>query len=101
MIRNMRRLGLILLTLPFLMANQSCDSIFASLGLGSYLDDACGSSALTPYIGAALGAVPSSLTTGDLVRIINPGDAVTMDYSASRLNISLNDAGEIIEVSCG
>ena len=39
MIRNMRRLGLILLTLPFLLANQSCDSFFANLGLDSYLDD--------------------------------------------------------------
>lgn len=97
----MRRLGLILLTLPFLLANQSCDSFFANLGLDSYLDDDCGSSALTPYVGAALSSVPSSLKTGDLVRVINPGDAVTEDYRPSRLNISLNGAGEIIEVSCG
>ena len=35
------------------------------------------------------------------MRLIRPGMAVTMDYSAERLNITLNDAGTIESVTCG
>ena len=35
------------------------------------------------------------------VRIIHPGMAVTMDYSADRLNIEIDETGKIARVSCG
>jgi hypothetical protein len=38
---------------------------------------------------------------GEEIRIIRRGDAVTMDYNQDRLNISLNDDDEIVEVTCG
>lgn len=35
------------------------------------------------------------------VRVISPGTAVTMDYSASRTNIYVDDKGWIAKVECG
>lgn len=35
------------------------------------------------------------------VRVVRPGDAVTMDYSPERLNIHLDEKGTIIEFRCG
>lgn len=36
-----------------------------------------------------------------LVRVIKPGDAVTMDYNITRLNLEVDDAGVIKKASCG
>ena len=38
---------------------------------------------------------------GPTVRIIKPGDQVTMDFSAARLNIEVNSAGVITSMKCG
>jgi len=95
------RVGPLALMTPLLLGNQACDGFYSALGLDKYVDTACGSGVLTPYIGAAFSSVPESLTTGDLIRVIRPGDAVTQDHSESRLNISLNDTGELIELTCG
>ncbi|HST35160.1 MAG TPA: I78 family peptidase inhibitor, partial [Allosphingosinicella sp.] len=35
------------------------------------------------------------------VRWIRPGDAVTMDYSAERLNVHLDEQGRILRFACG
>lgn len=35
------------------------------------------------------------------VRVIRPGQAVTMDYRADRLNVELDDAGKVVAVRCG
>ena len=43
-------------------------------------------------------AVPKASPT---VRIIKPGDQVTMDFSATRLNIELDAAGMITSMKCG
>lgn len=37
----------------------------------------------------------------ELVRVIKPGQAVTMDFRVERLNLYLNDAGAVERVSCG
>lgn len=37
----------------------------------------------------------------DAVRVLGPHDAATMDYSPSRLNILLDDAGKVFDVRCG
>ena len=69
--------------------------------LDPIIDTACGSGALNLYIGDSVWLVPSALVLDGQVRIIRPGDAVTMVYIESRLNISLNEDDEIIEVICG
>jgi hypothetical protein len=35
------------------------------------------------------------------VRVIRPGQAVTMDYSAQRLNVELDKADRVARLSCG
>ncbi len=41
------------------------------------------------------------LTGAKKARWIKPGDAVTMDYSPTRRNIDLDDAGRIAKFHCG
>ena len=40
-------------------------------------------------------------TTSQAVRVIKPGQAVTMDFSAARVNISVNDRNAITGITCG
>ena len=62
--------------------------------------DRCGATAL----GALIGQPESVLATmrfAQRVRVIHPGDAVTMDYSARRLNIEIDSTGRIDALHCG
>ena len=34
------------------------------------------------------------------IRVIHPGEAVTMDHSASRLNVTVDGAGKILTLIC-
>ena len=43
------------------------------------------------------GVPPASAT----VRIIKPGDQVTMDLQATRLNVELDASGNIVKLRCG
>ena len=36
-----------------------------------------------------------------IVRTLRPGQAVTMEYNAARLNLNLDTGGRIVRVSCG
>lgn len=40
-------------------------------------------------------------TGSQVVRVIKPGQAVTMDFSAARVNISVNDRNAIVGITCG
>lgn len=62
--------------------------------------DACGASALQGLIGQPR-SVLAAMTLPEPTRVIEPGMAVTMDYSPARLNIELDDAGRITRVACG
>lgn len=62
--------------------------------------DACGASALQGLIGQPE-AVLQGMTFGGPLRVIRPGQAVTMDYSAARLNVTLDAGGVIVEIACG
>lgn len=37
----------------------------------------------------------------EVVRSLKPGQVVTMEFNASRLNIDLDDAGAVVSVRCG
>ena len=37
----------------------------------------------------------------EVVRTLKPGQVVTMEFNASRLNIDVDDAGTVISVRCG
>ncbi len=62
--------------------------------------DACGASALQAFVGQP----PSALDAVRLiqpVRIIRPGDAVTMDFREDRINFELDGQDRIARVYCG
>ena len=40
-------------------------------------------------------------TLSNTVRVIRPGDAVTMDYRGDRVNIKVNERNAIVGVTCG
>ena len=60
----------------------------------------CGAEAAQTLIGRPFEAGQSVLNTGP-IRVIGPGDAVTLDHRPSRLNVALDAAGSVIRVFCG
>ena len=63
-------------------------------------DDACGAPGLQGLVGQPR-SVLATMTFAGPVRVIEPGMAVTMDYSPNRLNIELDAGGRITRVTCG
>ncbi|MFZ3585240.1 I78 family peptidase inhibitor [Loktanella sp. DJP18] len=92
----MSRFSLIPLLFPLLAACTPPVPVTAPPDPGS---DACGASGYQSLVGRPLAAAtfPADLD----MRIINPGEAVTMDYRADRLNVELDSAGIIQVVRCG
>jgi hypothetical protein len=64
------------------------------------MEDACGASGLQDLVGQSAKKL-EVMRFAHTVRIIRPGMAVTMDYSAERLNIEINAAEVISRVNCG
>ena len=60
----------------------------------------CGGDLVEPLIGQSVTNLPASGNWGTL-RVIRPGQAVTEDYSETRLNVQLDEADTIIALSCG
>lgn len=68
-------------------------------------EDSCGHDRARPYIGstaspATLDAVAKAAGHAR-IRWIRPGEAVTQDYRADRLNVIVGDAGRILTMRCG
>lgn len=64
------------------------------------MEQSCGAEGLQGLVGQYRGVL-AAMTFKGPVRVIEPGMAVTMDYSPSRLNIELDAAGKITRVYCG
>lgn len=62
--------------------------------------NACGALDLQFLVGERA-SVLETMRFSQQVRVIRPGQAVTMDYNAARLNIEVNGAERISRVSCG
>ena len=62
--------------------------------------DACGAASLQRLVGQDMSAL-AAMTFPDTTRFISPGDAVTMDFSPTRLNFDLDEDGTILRVWCG
>jgi hypothetical protein len=60
----------------------------------------CGGNALHVLVGQPATTLPDRGGWGTL-RVIKPGMMVTMDYSASRLNVHVDDADRILALDCG
>jgi hypothetical protein len=62
--------------------------------------DACGAAELQDMVGGPR-RVLETIRFAVPVRIIEPGQAVTQDYSPNRLNISIGEDNNIASISCG
>ena len=51
-------------------------------------------------IGLPVGALPPK-GAWSAMRVIRLGDMVTMDYSTSRLNVTVDDGGRIVQLARG
>jgi len=87
-----RSLSPLLLALPL--------ALVACVGEPRPAPDTCGASALSGLAGQHR-KVLETMKFANTVRIIEPGMAVTMDYSETRLNIELDEKGTIARLSCG
>ncbi|EYD73044.1 I78 family peptidase inhibitor [Limimaricola hongkongensis] len=61
---------------------------------------ACGAAERQRLVGAPATALERELILGQ-VRVIRPGDAVTMDFSPTRINFEIDAMEQIARVYCG
>src|SRR5262245_5598032 len=61
--------------------------------------DTCGASQWRQYVGRPVGDIDRSRLP-PRARVIMPGQMVTMDFSAERLNIRVGPDGKVTEVGC-
>ncbi len=61
---------------------------------------ACGGDKVARFIGLNVASLPATGGWGAL-RILRPGMMMTLDYSATRLNVNVDDTGIILDMSCG
>ncbi|WP_195759855.1 I78 family peptidase inhibitor [Paracoccus sp. S-4012] len=67
--------------------------------IGTPPADACNSAAYQQFVGQRSPGI--TLPPGTDVRHYRTGDAVTMDYSAERINFEYDRRGVLVRVSCG
>jgi hypothetical protein len=75
-----------------------CLALAACVPAPAPADDTCNAAPYTALIGQPINAL-TAIPQG--ARVIRPGDAVTEDYSPTRLNIDLDDTGRILRAWCG
>jgi hypothetical protein len=63
--------------------------------------DACGAPGLQGLVGQRESVLAAMTLPAERLRVIQPGMAVTMDYSPTRLNIEVGTDGRIARVYCG
>ncbi len=88
-----------------IMGAQRIAVLAVMLALSACIDSAeaealCGADELQDLVGQPATRL-ETMRFGTEVRVIHPGMAVTMDYSAGRLNIDVDAAGSIVRVYCG
>lgn len=67
-------------------------------------DDTCAAAGLADMIGAPREAVEAALAervAARTARVLAPGQPMTMDYRADRINVMLDDDGVVTRLTCG
>lgn len=62
--------------------------------------DACGASAHIHLVGASASEAEGISASGP-VRVLRPGEAVTLEFRGDRLNVALDARDRIVRVYCG
>lgn len=89
------------LAFPLLaLALAACEPVAAVPPLPDPGGDACGASGYRAWIGQDASVVEGAGLAGP-VRVYHQGDALTMDFSPTRLNVELDADGRIIRIHCG
>ncbi len=60
--------------------------------------------ALAVWVGKPWADAEETVRAGEgvaTIRVFGPGDAVTMDYRADRLNMELGEGGNVVRIFCG
>ena len=60
----------------------------------------CGAAGLQGLVGSPVAQLPADGPWG-VLRVIGPGQLVTMDYSESRLNVMVDEGDIILTIACG
>lgn len=68
--------------------------------LPSLTEDTCNAGRYADLVGQDATALEKVLILG-MVRVIRPGDAVTMDFRAERINFAIDSSEKISRISCG
>lgn len=67
---------------------------------GPVADEECGAQGFAHLAGQHFSRIAELPIRGAL-RVLHPHQAMTMDFSATRLNVRVDRSGQIIEVFCG
>lgn len=80
---------------------SGCVTIASVVGADDTVDntDPCGAQGYTALLGSSIAAVTLPANLND--RVVHAGDAVTLDYDPTRLNLELNADDMIVGLSCG
>lgn len=96
-VRGMKRL---LFCLPLMACAAMEPAAPAMPPLPAAVEDTCNAGRYPFLIGADRDTLERTLILQP-VRIITPGQAVTMDFLPTRLNIALNESDRVVRLSCG
>lgn len=61
----------------------------------------CDVSKFSQYIGTSFSLIQDTIDLSAKLRIIYPNRMITTDYQASRVNLVLNDNGQVDRIYCG
>jgi hypothetical protein len=90
------------LSLPVLALLAACGMEGEEIPIGELPPvDACGAASLQSLVGQGPEALAAMSFDPATTRIFNEGDAITMDFSPTRLNIVSGGGGRIVRVYCG
>jgi hypothetical protein len=63
--------------------------------------DACGAAALQDLVGRPITDFEAMSMGPKTLRVLRPGDAMTLDFSETRLNVDVDQNGNISRIWCG
>lgn len=91
--------------IPMALLAIGCAPAQGDAGIDPIARASCDATRVQRHVGRApVAATLAAIRTGSrsrTVRLIRPGQAVTMDYRTDRVNVSVGAANRITEIRCG
>ena len=67
---------------------------------GNGSSDSCGAAGLTEFLGQDASVIAATLFTNP-IRVIRPGEMVTMEFNPNRINFEVDGEERIVRIYCG